>query len=233
MTGIPSTLIAALAEGISEAMNCAGIGLVVAAIGGFCLGFCTWRWRPSACGRLIFGAALLALMAAVVGVRWYLQAVSTDRRLAEATHTVNCIRVAQEAFHAETQTYANVSTALAANQSTNHFALYPQGPRELGDYVVGWGGPCPVSACNEDWGWAVLPVHVDRRVRFGYTTIAGRAGESPNTTVTIAGKPLAWPTPSQDWYIVTAVGDIDGKGAFTTVIGTSWDNDLMIDLPEK
>jgi hypothetical protein len=44
----PSQKARALAEGISEAMNCSALGLVVAGIGALWLGFCTWRWRRRA-----------------------------------------------------------------------------------------------------------------------------------------------------------------------------------------
>jgi len=223
----------ALAEGISEAMNCGAVGFLMTAVGGIWLGGCTWRWRPTARGRLLVCAALVALVACAVAVGGYLQAVPSDRHLNGAVHNVNAIRVAQEAFHAETGGYANVSRALAANESTDHFALYPQAPRETGTYAVDWGGPCPPSACNEAWGWAVLPVHLDGRVRFAYTTIAGRAGERPNAIVRIAGTQIAWPTPKSDWYLVTAVGDLDGNGRFTTVLATSWDSDLQIDRPAE
>jgi hypothetical protein len=67
------------------------------------------------------------------------------------------------------------------------------------------------------------------KVRFGYSTIAGRAGERPTAVVTLDGKPLSWPTPDKDWFIVSAVGDVDGNGVFTTFLATSWDNDLKSD----
>jgi hypothetical protein len=34
-----------LGEGISEAMNCGSLGVMIAVIGLLWLGFCTWRWR--------------------------------------------------------------------------------------------------------------------------------------------------------------------------------------------
>lgn len=147
----------------------------------------------------------------------------------EATHTVQSIRVAEETFRAETGSYANISTALAANQQTNHFALYPHAPRQPGTRAVPWGGECPPSACL--MSWAFLPVHVDGPVRFGYSAVAGHAGERPTAVVTIDGAPVSWPVPDTDWYIVTAVGDVNGNGVFTTVLVTSFDNTLRIDGP--
>jgi hypothetical protein len=173
-------------------------------------------------------SVLVALIPLAVTASWLrLRSRVLYWRRSEATHMVQSIRVAEEAFRAEMGTYANISKALAANQRTNHFALYPQAPREPGDYAVSWGGECPSSACR--MSWSMLPVHADGRVRFGYSVVAGRAGERPTAVVTIDGVPVAWPVPDEDWYIVTAVGDVDGTGVFTTVLGTSFGNDLRFD----
>jgi len=153
-----------------------------------------------------------------------------DDRLAEATSMVARIRVAQEAFHSETGSYANISTALASNLNTNHFALYPRAPGEpgVGD-ALGWGAPCAAQACNSGWDWSELPVHADGPLRFGYSTIAGRSGQRPTAAVTIDGRAVTWPVPSGDWYIVTAVGDVDGSGVLTTVLADSFSPDIRID----
>jgi len=138
---------------------------------------------------------------------------------------VQGIRVAQEAYHSETQQYANISSALAAN----HFALYPQAPREPGTYKTAWGVPCPAQACDSGMDWRMLPIHVDGPVRFGYSTIAGRAGERPTAVVTIDGKQVSWPLPKDDWFIITAVGDVEGNGVFATVLASSFSNEILID----
>jgi hypothetical protein len=227
----PSEKARELAEGISEAMNCAALAVVVVLVGGVWLSVCTWKWRPTARKRLVLGA-LLVLVVVVAAVAKLVRDQMRRRgmmRTAEDIYMVNAIRVAQETFRAETGSYANVSTALAANQNTNHFALYPQAPKEPGDYDAEWGNPCPASACNAGLNWSILPVHVIGKVRFGYSTIAGGAGERPTVAVIIDGKPVSWPTPDKDWYIVTAVGDVDGSGVFTTLLATSWDFDLKSD----
>ena len=178
--------------------------------------------------RIIAVVCILAAFAAVAALAWLRKrSLVLYADTSEAAHMVQSIRVAEEVFHAEMGTYANVSTALAANQRTNHFALYPQAPREPGDYAVSWGGACPPSACLTSW--STLPVHAERSVRFGYSVVAGRAGERPIAAVTLDGVPVAWPVPDEDWYIVTAVGDVHATGVFTTVLGTSFDNNLRFD----
>jgi type IV pilus assembly protein PilA len=171
---------------------------------------------------------VLAMMA-VVGYRKLINSSHT----AEATHMVNAIRVGQEAYKAESGSYANISKNLAANQSTGHSALYPHASmatsKEPGNYKVGWGAACPSSACNADWN--TLPVHADGSTMFGYTTQAGLAGIAPTQVVKVNGSNVTWPSSiPADWYLITAVGDTDGNGTFCTVLGTSFTNDLLVDL---
>jgi type IV pilus assembly protein PilA len=171
---------------------------------------------------------VLALMA-VVGYRKLINSSHT----AEATHMVNAIRVGQEAYKAESGSYANISKSLAANQSTGHSALYPHASmasaKEPGNYKVGWGAACPSSACNADW--STLPVHADGSTMFGYTTQSGLAGITPTQVVKVNNANVAWPSSiPADWYLITAVGDTDGNGTFCTVLGTSFTNDLLVDL---
>jgi len=173
--------------------------------------------------------AILSMMA-VVGYR----KLTNASHAAEATHMVNAIRVAQEAYRAESGTYANISAALASNQNVNHNMLYPHvsmtSTREPGNYKVGWGKACPAAACPTI-DWAGFPVHADGSTMFGYTTVAGFAGVAPTAAVSINGANVTWPaTIPADWFLITAVGDTDGNGKFSTVLGTSFTNDLLVDL---
>ena len=133
--GEPGDKARVLAEGISEAMNCGALGLLVGIGGMLWLGFCTWMWHRAARRRLVVGAmsSLVVLAAAVVGCLWLARRALRGDHLREATNMVLRIRVAQEGYHSETQQYANISSALAANQRTNHFALYPQAQRSRAD----------------------------------------------------------------------------------------------------
>lgn len=153
--------------------------------------------------------------------------------LCEAIVLVREIQIAQEAYRAEFGVYANVSGALAANQASNHQALYPTSPHEPGSYFRRWNVPCPAPVCNAGLDWSVLPVHVSGPVKFGYSTIAGRAGERPAANININGRPVQWPVPEKDWYIVTAVGDPTSAREFVTVVGSSLTTQVLIDIGSK
>ncbi|HTB75500.1 MAG TPA: pilus assembly protein PilA, partial [Polyangiaceae bacterium] len=102
--------------------------------------------------------AIVGILAtlAVIGYRKLVQSA----HVSEATGMVENIRVAQEAYHSETQQYANVSADLAS--------YYPAAP--MYQTVTVWGGPCGNCPGVQ---WAALPVHVDGPVMFGYATKAG------------------------------------------------------------
>jgi hypothetical protein len=172
--------------------------------------------------RIAILLVVAALLAAAAVVAWIQsRRRSVGRALAEATHMVNAIRVAEEVYHAETQTYASPSAGLGLGQ------LYPAATP--GAFWTGWGS----TSTPLGKAWATLPVHADGAVCFGYAAIAGQAGQRPTAVVTMDGVPVSWPVPKDDWYIVIAMGDIRGTGVFTTVLGTSWDNDLRIDGPRE
>jgi type IV pilus assembly protein PilA len=167
----------------------------------------------------------LAVVVTIIGILAVL-AVAGYRRLVTSSHTteatemVNAIKVAQETNHAETGSYANVSAGLGLGN------LYPQATPTSTSATV-WGGAC--GACSDTTAWQKLPVHANGAMRFGYATIAGAQGAalpaSPITNVT-------FPTSTQltsDWFIVSAMGDMDGNGVYCTVVGVSWQRDLYVD----
>jgi type IV pilus assembly protein PilA len=155
---------------------------------------------------------------AVVGYRKLVQ----SSHVSEATNMVQAIRVAQEAYHSETQQYADVSASL--------WSWYPE-PSAMpdGKHVTAWGAAC--TNCASGQSWAVLPVHVDGPVLFGYATKAGPVGTNPAALpADIAGQiDLTKVTPSPtEWYIVTAMSDLDGNGSpYTYVATTSWSNQVF------
>ena len=57
-----------------------------------------------------------------------------------------------------------------------------------------------------------------------YVTVAGPAGAPmPNLSTNAA---IALPTPTRDWYVVEALGDVDGDGTFSHFAATSLTPDL-------
>jgi type II secretory pathway pseudopilin PulG len=157
---------------------------------------------------------------AVVGYRKLVMSSHTS----EAVHMIGAIRSAEEAYHAETQTYVPTSTDAYSN-------WYPAAAP--GAFKTGWGayGACNVAAPTSGC-FQLLPVHVDGPVMFGYTTAAGPAGAVPalGYPTTLAPPPPIPPgTSSMDWYWITAKGDINGNGLqLAFVMGSSFTNDLYV-----
>jgi len=157
-------------------------------------------------------------MLAVVGYRKLVLA----SHVSEATGMVQNIRVAQEAYHSETQQYADISASPSA--------WYPSS-QPTGNTYTAWGAAC-ASQCVVGADWSQLPLHVDGPVLFGYVTKAGGAGTNANPAqVSVNGNTITFPAPSPvDWYVVAATCDLDGLGTpNTTVYGTSWQNTLWVD----
>ncbi len=172
----------------------------------------------------------LAVVVVIVGILAMLAVASyrkliTSSHTAEATHMVQAIRVAQEAYHAETQTYANVSTDI----NSTYPAPGSGGQPVPGRFKTGWGAAC--TNCMSGIQWTDLPVHVDGPVMFGYATVSGPAGATPvPPSVVVNGATVTFPSKSPtDYFVIRAKGDTDGNGAFCNVYGTSWTNDLFVD----
>jgi type IV pilus assembly protein PilA len=169
----------------------------------------------------------MAIVVVIIGILAVLAVVGYRKliissNMTEATHMVNAIRVAQEAYHAETQQYATPSAAIGPEGCA---CLYPTQNNPPTSQKTGWGSTGGIGAA-----WAVLPVHADGAVMYGYATMGGAAGSAPPAVPTVNGTAmgLTFPSPSpSDWYVVTAYGDPDGNKVYSAVVGTSWTNDLF------
>jgi type IV pilus assembly protein PilA len=160
--------------------------------------------------------SILATLA-VLGYRKIVQSA----HVTEATSMVNNIRVAQEAYHAETQSYANCSPDLVSASS-----WYPK--QSVYGVVTQWGAACG-AACNTNYDISVvLPVHVDGPVLFGYATIAGAAGAG-GTAITNNCNLTGLTSPATDWYAVAAEADLDGiTTTHTDVCAVSWSSQITV-----
>jgi type IV pilus assembly protein PilA len=167
----------------------------------------------------------LAVVVTIIGILAML-AVAGYRRLVTSSHTteatemVNAIKVAQETYHAETGQYANISAGLGLGN------LYPQATPTT-TTATAWGGTC--GSCTDPTGWQKLPVHATGVMRFGYATMSGTVAQALPASPVAA---VTFPTNAQltgDWFVVTAMGDMDNNSVYCTVVGTSWSRDLYID----
>jgi prepilin-type N-terminal cleavage/methylation domain-containing protein len=178
--------------------------------------------------ELMIVVAIIGVLSllAVVGYRKLIQ----TSHVTEATGMVQNIRIAQEAYHSETQQYANLSTA-ENNLGAQASDYYPQQPAY--QQLMGWGGPNPNGSGTVQW--ASLPVNVDGPVLFGYASIANSAGTAVNN-----GSPLPLdgtstltfpPANPTDWYVIQAEADLDnipGFGTDTIVYGISTTNQIFV-----
>jgi prepilin-type N-terminal cleavage/methylation domain-containing protein len=163
-------------------------------------------------------------MLAVVGYRKLI----TTSHVTEATGMVQNIRIAQEAYHSETQQYAGVNGE--SNLGVTITDYYPGQPAY--GQLMGWGG-AGTSAGSVPW--TVLPVQVDGPVLFGYASIAGSAGTAVNGGVPIpldGTSQLTLPaSPATDWYVIQAEADLDNVPGFandTIVYGLSITNQIFV-----
>ncbi len=158
---------------------------------------------------------------AIVGYRRLVLA----SHVSEATNMMQNIRVAQEGYHSETQQYANIS------KSVVNGPWYPNAT-PTGKVTTQWGAVCG-GQCVNNMDWAMLPLHVDGPVLFGYATTAGPANSQPGDNgFTVNGQTMTAPNPSLvDWYMAGAVCDLDadGKSPDTHVYTTSWSNQVFVD----
>ena len=166
----------------------------------------------------------LAVVVTIIGILAVLAVAGFTRmikasHISEATEMVNAIKLAQEQYHAEAGSYANVSNSL------NPGDLYPAATP--GRFKTAWGGLC--ATCADTSAWKRLPVHSDGPLLYGYATVSGAQGAAL-PAVPVAGMTFpAANTLTSDWFVVVARGDQDGNSVFASVVGVSWQRDLFID----
>jgi type IV pilus assembly protein PilA len=161
--------------------------------------------------ELMVVVAIVAILAglAVYGVRKYILAAKTS----EATEMIGAIKTAQEQYRAETFAYKDISKAgNLADRST----FYPAKDPPKGGRKLAWGGGTGDVAD----GWRELGVAASAPVLYVYGCAAGPGSVVPaDPGITIGNYPAA--ATGQPWYLIKAVGDLDGNGVVSTFVGTS------------
>jgi prepilin-type N-terminal cleavage/methylation domain-containing protein len=168
-------------------------------------------------------------------------AIISYRRLIVSSHTsegvqlVQSVKAAQETYKSETGTYADISMKLVAIVAgAPNAETYPA--QTPGQFKTVWGDICKANCYTSGPQWVDLPVHIDGPVLYGVSTVAGFNTNHKSTdtmpTVSGNGKPLGTVTidkPATDWFLVTAIGDANGNGEFSYVLGSSINNQVLVD----
>jgi type II secretory pathway pseudopilin PulG len=137
---------------------------------------------------------------------------------AEALNMVQSIRAAQERWRSEHMMYLDVST------DDN---WYPRDPRtDPTARQAFYYAPDDDTHIN-GLDWLQLRPTAPGAVRFGYLANAGTA----DTTMTPAASPgpaAVWPaSPTDNWYVIQAIGDPDGDGVVSYYRASSLTGDVV------
>jgi len=161
---------------------------------------------------------VLALLAIVGYRRW----VRTSY-MAEAQDMLQNIRAAEESFKSEAGTYLNVSGTLDLNYT------YPA-PKP-GAFKSQWGGTCTTCLGS----WSQLAVEPKGPVAYGYAVVTDNSGTSSPTGSTVTNATLKmsnqpnYSALTAPWFVVEALGDINGDGIYTRLTSASATNQVVID----
>lgn len=133
-----------------------------------------------------------------------LRAYVTSASATEALNMVQSIRAAQERYRSEYMVYLNVS---ASGES-----WFPQDPtvsEHRGTQMPFFYDPSS-GVHSDNTQWLRLRPTAPNAVRFGYMVNAGPAGAA--MTAAMRGPAITWPTPTDNWYVIQAIGDTDADG---------------------
>lgn len=122
-------------------------------------------------------------------------------RANEALGRVQAIAGAQETWRAQHMSYLNVSPTIET--------LYPKATPDP-KTVTAWQSAVDSPLNNN---WRALAVADLGPVRFGYATVAGLGGSTPSAAqIPKIASPPAFSASLRPWYIIQAVGDLQGSG---------------------
>jgi len=138
-------------------------------------------------------------------------------RSSEAIAMLQSIRGAEERWRAEHMMYLNVS---------KNDAWYPRDPTAIANKnIEGSFFFAPGDETHDDNDdWLSLRPAVAGPVRYGYLVNAGNAGVALTTPA--FGPAVAWPTPTDNWYVIQALGDMDGDGTCSYYRTSSLDGEV-------
>lgn len=166
--------------------------------------------------ELMIVVAIMSVLAtlAVYGVRKYIDSAKSH----EATNMIKDIKEGQESYRRETHRYLDVSGTLGN--------YYPN-RTDPWDRKISWDGGDPAILKN----WQVLNVRPDGPVYFSYSSVIGPAdGDLPQAFQGELTRTIDWGDEPKDiWYVVKAVGDLNGDGKKSVFVGSSVTSEIWSD----
>lgn len=155
---------------------------------------------------------VLAAVLALVGLRAIDGHLSSSKSI-EAMGMVRSIQSAQARYRAVTGVYLDVSS---------QGSFYPRDPTGRdGKHRVAFFHAAGGSAPADNARWLELNPTVAGPVQYGYMTRAGLPGVNPPAfKIAVSGYSAA--TPTDMWYTVEAIGDVDGDEKLSHFVATSF-----------
>jgi type II secretory pathway pseudopilin PulG len=172
--------------------------------------------------ELMITVVIVAVLGALatIGVRKYILLSKTS----EATEMIAAIKVAQEAYKAETFIYKDVSKV---NSLSDYSTFYPA-TTPLQRKKMAWGAGTDDTAK----AWRELGVQAAAPVMYIYGCAAGGGNVAPAAPgITIGNYPVA--ATGAPWYLIKAAGDLDGNGTVGTYVGVSFTAEIFHDKQEE
>jgi type IV pilus assembly protein PilA len=160
--------------------------------------------------------AIVSVLAtlAIYGVTKY----TRSAKASEATENLASIRVAQELYRQETFVYLDVSEGSFSN-------LHPVATPDGNKHDFGGDGDDAALAAR----FRQLGVETSGPVYFSYGVVAGRATESIPELPTEKTDFNFPASPADPWFVVLAVGDLDGDGTFSYLMTHSLTSEIYME----
>jgi prepilin-type N-terminal cleavage/methylation domain-containing protein len=140
-------------------------------------------------------------------------------RSVEALTMVQSIRGAQERYRSEQGVYLDVS---------QEGGFYPQDPAQpgVGENKRSFFYSPSDDSHPDNARWTELLPTAPGPVRFGYMTNAGAPGVAMTTPAYDVSN-HAWPTTTEPWFVIQAVGDVDDDDAVSYYLASSINGEVF------
>ncbi len=172
--------------------------------------------------ELLVVIAMVGILAAlaIVGFRRYVTSAGTAEPKGMFLH----FRLGEKLYHDDTMQYLGCAGCGANGCAPGGGSLTAYYPVATPDSKKrSWDQGNAEFDC-----WKKLNAPTDAAVRFGYSIVAGGAGDAVKQGVGFTNI-LPFPQPDTDWYVMQAAGDRNENGAQALLISTSWSDEIYFE----